>query len=98
MERNATSTPVHPMSAFMQPPMTLGAQRNSYTAMDLEGEYAAGDFAPERLTKKGRVIIAGRLVYFVYAFFPPDDSDSRQAADYFLSTLKIFPGKKPPKW
>jgi hypothetical protein len=58
-------------------------------ALGLEGEYAPGLVAPERVKKLARLVSVGDRVYFAYAMYAVGDEEGRRAADYFLSTFDV---------
>jgi hypothetical protein len=58
-------------------------------ALTLEGEYAPGLVAPERVKKSARLVAHGDHVYFAYAMYAAGDDEGRRAAEYFLSTFEV---------
>lgn len=58
-------------------------------ALSLEGEYAAGVVAPDRVKKSARLVSVGGRVYFAYAMYAVGDDEGRRAAEFFLSTFDV---------
>ena len=65
-----------------------------YPAMELAGQYERGTFGKVRMRRKGRIVVVGKRGYFAHALYPPGDPAAARAADYFLSSFKLIPGKQ----